>query len=54
MLFYFLRLVTPTSHVRIIPGSVWFGLKICFFVILYVWMRAALPRYRYDQLMGLG
>jgi len=32
----------------------WFGFKICFFVILFVMMRAALPRYRYDQLMGLG
>ena len=44
----------PFSFLGIIPGSVWFGIKICFFVILYVWMRAALPRYRYDQLMGLG
>jgi NADH-quinone oxidoreductase subunit H len=32
----------------------WFGFKICLFVILFVWMRAALPRYRYDQLMNLG
>jgi NADH-quinone oxidoreductase subunit H len=38
----------------IIPGSFWFGLKICIFVILFVWMRAALPRYRYDQLMNIG
>jgi NADH-quinone oxidoreductase subunit H len=35
-------------------GNKWFGLKIIAFVILFVWMRAALPRYRYDQLMGLG
>ena len=42
------------SFLDFIPGSFWFGLKICVFVILYIWMRAALPRYRYDQLMGLG
>jgi len=44
----------PFESLLIFPGSFWFGLKICFFVILFVWMRAALPRYRYDQLMGLG
>jgi NADH-quinone oxidoreductase subunit H len=35
-------------------GAFWFSIKIIFMVILYVWIRAALPRYRYDQLMGLG
>jgi NADH-quinone oxidoreductase subunit H len=35
-------------------GSFWFGLKICFFVLLFIWSRAAFPRYRYDQLMRLG
>lgn len=44
----------PLAILSFIPGSFWFGLKVCFFVILFVWMRAALPRYRYDQLMGLG
>ena len=44
----------PLKILGFIPGSLWFGLKICFFVVLYVWIRAALPRYRYDQLMGLG
>nr|YP_003434231.1 NADH dehydrogenase subunit 1 [Chattonella marina]BAI70578.1 NADH dehydrogenase subunit 1 [Chattonella marina] len=36
------------------PSSIWFGLKVCFFVILFIWFRAILPRYRYDQLMTLG
>jgi len=44
----------PLNILNFIPGSFWFGIKICFFVILYVWMRAALPRYRYDQLMNIG
>ncbi len=44
----------PFEFLSFIPGSFWFGIKICFFVILFIWMRAALPRYRYDQLMGLG
>jgi NADH-quinone oxidoreductase subunit H len=32
----------------------WLGFKISIFVILFCWIRAALPRYRYDQLMSLG
>lgn len=38
----------------LVPGSVWFALKILFFVVLFVVMRACLPRFRYDQLMSLG
>jgi NADH-quinone oxidoreductase subunit H len=37
-----------------IPGFVWFFLKIAFFLFVYLWVRATLPRYRYDQLMQLG
>jgi len=43
--------VIPLSWV---PGPFWFGLKVLFFVALFVWTRAAYPRYRYDQLMRLG
>jgi len=42
------------NFLSFIPSSIWFSLKICFFVIIFVWMRAALPRYRYDQLMDIG
>ncbi len=37
-----------------VPGYIWFALKISFFLFLFIWVRASLPRYRYDQLMRLG
>ncbi len=37
-----------------IPGIVWFMIKVYAFIFFYFWLRATLPRYRYDQLMGLG
>ena len=37
-----------------IPGSVWFSVKVLFFLFTYIWVRAAFPRYRYDMLMRLG
>lgn len=37
-----------------IPGIVWFGMKISFMLFLFIWVRATVPRYRYDQLMRLG
>jgi NADH-quinone oxidoreductase subunit H len=37
-----------------IPGIVWFVLKICFVMFLFLWVRATVPRFRYDQLMRLG
>lgn len=37
-----------------IPGPIWFGLKIAAVLFCFIWVRATLPRYRYDQLMRLG
>ena len=42
------------KFINFLPGSFWFSLKICFFIILFIVARAILPRYRYDQLMRLG
>ena len=35
-------------------GLIWFILKVYAFIFFYFWVRATLPRYRYDQLMNLG
>ncbi len=37
-----------------VPNIVWFLLKVYAFIFFYFWLRATLPRYRYDQLMALG
>ncbi len=37
-----------------IPGIVWFAIKISWLLFIFIWVRAALPRFRYDQLMRLG
>lgn len=37
-----------------IEGTIWLLLKVLVFLYIYVWFRATLPRFRYDQLMDLG
>jgi NADH-quinone oxidoreductase subunit H len=37
-----------------IPGPIWFALKIALVLFMFIWVRATVPRYRYDQLMRLG
>merc|ERR1712238_184911 len=42
------------SFLNIFPGSFWFSLKLLIGVVFFILTRAALPRYRYDQLMHIG
>ncbi len=37
-----------------IPGIVWLFIKMGFFFFVFGWVKATVPRYRYDQLMRLG
>jgi NADH-quinone oxidoreductase subunit H len=38
----------------LVPGVVWLLAKILFFFFVFSWVKATVPRYRYDQLMRLG
>ncbi len=42
----------PILH--LVPGPIWFALKISALLFVFLWVRATMPRYRYDQLMRLG
>ena len=37
-----------------VPGFIWLASKTLIFIFLFLWLRATLPRYRYDQIMRLG
>jgi NADH-quinone oxidoreductase subunit H len=38
----------------VLPGPVWFLVKLLLFIFVFMWLRATLPRLRYDQLMKFG
>jgi NADH-quinone oxidoreductase subunit H len=38
----------------LIPGFLWMGIKVVLVLFGFVWVRAAFPRYRFDQLMYIG
>jgi NADH-quinone oxidoreductase subunit H len=37
-----------------LPGPIWFLIKLLVFILVFIWLRATLPRLRYDQLMRFG
>ena len=39
---------------KLVPGIVWFLMKVYAFIFFYYWIRATVPRYRYDQVMKIG
>jgi NADH-quinone oxidoreductase subunit H len=46
--------VPNVAHLRWVFPILWFLVKTVTFAFCYVWFRAALPRFRYDQLMDMG
>ncbi len=46
--------VEALAFLDLIPGWIWFFGKMFVFLYIFIWIRATLPRYRYDQLMRLG
>ena len=39
---------------HLVPGVIWFLVKLCFVFFMFAMVKAIVPRYRYDQLMRLG
>ena len=43
-----------SQYFDLVPGYLWFLIKVVSLLFVFLWVRATLPRYRYDQLMTLG
>ena len=46
--------VAALAFLDVVPPFIWFAAKVGFFLFCYIWFRGTFPRYRFDQLMGLG
>ena len=46
--------IEALAFLGFVPGWIWFLLKTFVWLYIFLWVRATLPRYRYDQLMRLG
>lgn len=54
---FFLGGYLPPFNIQalnVVPGVIWFLFKISLLLFTFLWIRATLPRYRYDQLMRIG
>ena len=46
--------IEALAFLDLVPGWIWLFGKMFVFLYIFIWIRATLPRYRYDQLMRLG
>ncbi len=46
--------LTIAGHAPLGDGLVWFAIKMAAVLLMFLWIRATFPRYRYDQIMRLG
>ncbi len=46
--------LSPVAALDFVPGFAWFFGKMAACLFVFLWVRATLPRYRYDQLMRIG
>ena len=46
--------IVNIKFLSFIPPFAWLIIKILFILFIFIWIRATFPRYRYDQLMGIG